>query len=39
VRVGRGQVWVDDPAHFAEGSHAHVIVPRDALLLFPNPSP
>jgi putative spermidine/putrescine transport system ATP-binding protein len=36
VRVGRGQVWVDDPARLAEGSHTHVIVPRDALLIFPN---
>jgi hypothetical protein len=35
VRVGRGQVWVDDPAQVPEGSHTHVIVPRDALLLFP----
>ncbi len=35
VRVGRGQVWVDDPAAVAEGSRTHVIVPRDALLLFP----
>jgi ABC-type Fe3+/spermidine/putrescine transport system ATPase subunit len=35
VRVGRGQVWVDDPAPVAEGSRTHVIVPRDALLFFP----
>ena len=35
VRVGRGQVWVDDPAAVAEGSRTHVIVPRDALLMFP----
>ena len=39
VRVGRGQVWVDDPAQVPEGSLTHVIVPRDALLLFPAPSP
>jgi ABC-type Fe3+/spermidine/putrescine transport system ATPase subunit len=39
VRVGLGQIWVDDPARYAEGSHTHVIVPHDALLLFPNPSP
>ena len=39
VRVGRGQVWVDDPAPYAQGSHTHVIVPRDALLLFPAASP
>ena len=35
VRVGHGQVWVDDPAQVPEGSRTHVIVPRDALLLFP----
>jgi len=35
VRVGQGQVWVDDPAQVPEGSRTHVIVPRDALLLFP----
>jgi ABC-type Fe3+/spermidine/putrescine transport system ATPase subunit len=35
VRVGDGQVWVDDPRAVAEGSHTHVIVPRDALLTFP----
>ena len=39
VRVGRGQIWVDDPLPYAEGSHTHVIVPREALLLFPTPSP
>jgi ABC-type Fe3+/spermidine/putrescine transport system ATPase subunit len=39
VRVGRGQIWVDDPVRYAEGSHTHVIVPRDALLLFPTPRP
>ena len=33
---GRGQVWVDDPAAVAEGSPTHVIVPRDALLMFPS---
>jgi hypothetical protein len=26
---------VDDPAAVPEGSRTHVIVPRDALLLFP----
>jgi ABC-type Fe3+/spermidine/putrescine transport system ATPase subunit len=37
VRVAEGrQVWVDDPAAVAEGSRTHVIVPRDALLLFPS---
>jgi putative spermidine/putrescine transport system ATP-binding protein len=36
VRVGAGQVWVDDPARVAEGSRTHVIVPRDALLMFPH---
>ncbi|HET9978377.1 MAG TPA: ABC transporter ATP-binding protein [Burkholderiaceae bacterium] len=36
VRVGAGQVWVDDPARVAEGSRTLVIVPRDALLLFPH---
>jgi len=35
VRLPGGSVWVDDPAAVAEGSHTHVIVPRDALLLFP----
>ena len=36
VRVAEDrQVWVDDPAAVAEGSRTHVIVPRDALLLFP----
>jgi ABC-type Fe3+/spermidine/putrescine transport system ATPase subunit len=35
VRVSGGQVWVDDPAAVPEGSRTHVIVPRDALLLFP----
>ena len=35
VRVGRGQVWVDDPTAVAEGSRTHVIVPHDALLMFP----
>jgi putative spermidine/putrescine transport system ATP-binding protein len=36
VRIGGGQVWVDDPAAVPEGSHTHVIVPRDALLTFPS---
>ncbi|HVK31919.1 MAG TPA: ABC transporter ATP-binding protein [Burkholderiaceae bacterium] len=35
VRVPSGPVWVDDPAAVPEGSHTHVIVPRDALLTFP----
>lgn len=35
VRIGQGQVWVDDPASVPEGSRTHVIVPRDALLMFP----
>ena len=39
VGVGGGQVWVDDPAQVAEGSHTHVIVPRDALMLFPAAHP
>jgi putative spermidine/putrescine transport system ATP-binding protein len=39
VRVGHGQIWVDDPQRYAEGSPTHVIVPRDALLLFPASSP
>ena len=39
VRVGGGQIWVDDPAQVAEGSHTHVIVPRDALLMFPAAQP
>jgi putative spermidine/putrescine transport system ATP-binding protein len=36
VRIGQGQVWVDDPASVPEGSRTHVIVPRDALLMFPS---
>jgi putative spermidine/putrescine transport system ATP-binding protein len=36
VRLAGGQVWVDDPASVPEGSRTHVIVPRDALLTFPN---
>jgi putative spermidine/putrescine transport system ATP-binding protein len=36
VRLQSGPVWVDDPAAVAEGSHTHVIVPRDALLTFPS---
>ena len=29
------RLWVDDPAAVPEGSRTHVIVPRDALLMFP----
>jgi putative spermidine/putrescine transport system ATP-binding protein len=36
VRIGAGQVWVDDAARVAEGSRTHVIVPHDALLMFPH---
>jgi ABC-type Fe3+/spermidine/putrescine transport system ATPase subunit len=37
VRVGDGPpVWVNDPAAVAEGSRTHVIVPRDALMMFPS---
>ena len=39
IRVGRRQIWVDDAAAVAEGSRTHVIVPRDALLLFPAAQP
>ena len=39
VRVGAGQVWVDDPVHYAEGSPAQVVVPRNALLFFPAATP
>jgi ABC-type Fe3+/spermidine/putrescine transport system ATPase subunit len=35
VRLPAGPVWVDDPRAVPEGSHTHVIVPRDALLTFP----
>jgi ABC-type Fe3+/spermidine/putrescine transport system ATPase subunit len=35
VRLSEGPVWVDDPSAVPEGSRTHVIVPRDALLLFP----
>jgi putative spermidine/putrescine transport system ATP-binding protein len=35
VRLAGGPVWVDDPARVPEGSRTHVIVPRDALMLFP----
>ena len=37
VRLTGGSVWVDDPALVAEGRRTHVIVPRDALLMFPTP--
>jgi len=36
VRIGQGQVWVDDEANVPEGSRTHVIVPHDALLMFPS---
>ena len=35
VRLPGGPVWVDDAAAVPEGSPTHVIVPRDALLMFP----
>jgi ABC-type Fe3+/spermidine/putrescine transport system ATPase subunit len=35
VRLPGGPVWVDDARAVPEGSHTHVIVPRDALLTFP----
>jgi putative spermidine/putrescine transport system ATP-binding protein len=35
VRLAHGPVWVDDASAVAEGSRIHVIVPRDALLMFP----
>ena len=39
VRVGHGQIWVDDPVHYPEGSPAQVVVPRNALLFFPAANP
>jgi putative spermidine/putrescine transport system ATP-binding protein len=36
VRVGPRQVWVDHAAAVPEGSPTHVIVPHDALLMFPS---
>ncbi len=35
VRTSDAQVWVHAPQRFAEGTTASVVVPRDALLLFP----
>jgi len=35
VRTDGADVWVNAPERFAEGSRACVLVPRDALLLFP----
>jgi len=35
VRLAGGPVWVDDPASVPEGSRTHVVVPRDALMMFP----
>ena len=35
VRTSDAQVWVHAPQKFAEGTTAAVVVPRDALLLFP----
>jgi len=36
VRTDSADVWVNAPERFAEGSTACVLVPRDALLLFPS---
>ena len=35
VRTSDAQVWVHAPQRFAEGTAASVVVPREALLLFP----
>ncbi len=37
VRTADAQVWVDAPERLAEGTRAAVVVPRDALLVFPVP--
>jgi hypothetical protein len=34
VRTGDTDIWVHAPERVAEGSHARVVVPRDALMLF-----
>ena len=38
VRTGGADVWVNAPERYAEGMAACVVVPRAALLLFPNSS-
>jgi hypothetical protein len=35
VRTAGGDVWVHAPERLPEGAPARVVVPRDALLLFP----
>jgi ABC-type Fe3+/spermidine/putrescine transport system ATPase subunit len=39
VRTDDTEVWVQAPERIAEGTAATVVVPRDALLLFPSRSP
>ena len=39
VRTDDAQVWVHAPDRFAEGTAASVVVPREALLVFPVPGP
>jgi ABC-type Fe3+/spermidine/putrescine transport system ATPase subunit len=39
VRLAAADVWVHAPQRLAEGTPAQVIVPRQALLLFPAPHP
>jgi len=38
VRVGGADIWVHAPERVAEGTAASVVVPREALLLFPTKS-
>ncbi len=39
VRTDDAEVWVQAPERVAEGTAATVVVPREALLLFPNRNP
>ena len=39
VRTGDADIWVHAPQRVAEGTPATVVVPRDALLLFPSRRP
>jgi len=36
VRAGEADIWVNAPERVAEGTHARVVVPRAALMLFPH---
>ena len=39
VRLAAADVWVHAQERLSEGTAAQVVVPRQALLLFPAPSP